>query len=176
MRIMKPKAPIGCTEGPHVARQDWPAGLEQEPAPGAHLATSRFGYTHHGIYIGGGNVVHYAGLCRFSNSGAVEEVALSEFTLGHPVRVVDHSESFYSTEDIVRRARSRVGEKDYRLMTNNCEHFCNWCICGLSRSVQIEHPCGIPALAVCLAARLVSRFTTVRVRHRALATSAVHAH
>ena len=26
-------------------------------APGSHLVSSRFGYTHHGIYVGNGEVV-----------------------------------------------------------------------------------------------------------------------
>jgi hypothetical protein len=35
-------------------------------------------------------------------------------------------------------ARSRLGENDYRLLTNICEHVCNWCRSGVSRSEQVE--------------------------------------
>ena len=58
------------------------AGLRHEPALGTHLVASRRGYTHHGIYVGGGMVVHYAGL-----SGLLElHRALSIYGLGdHPV-------------------------------------------------------------------------------------------
>jgi hypothetical protein len=38
----------------------------------------------------------------------------------------------------VERARSRLGEDRYRFLSNNCEHFCEWCIAGSSRSTQIE--------------------------------------
>jgi hypothetical protein len=38
----------------------------------------------------------------------------------------------------VLRARSRLGERRYDLLNNNCEHFCNWCLLGESRSQQIE--------------------------------------
>jgi hypothetical protein len=31
---------------------------------GAHVATQRRWYTHHGIYAGSGKVIHYAGLSR----------------------------------------------------------------------------------------------------------------
>ncbi|MEX3916392.1 lecithin retinol acyltransferase family protein [Paraburkholderia sp. BR10872] len=31
---------------------------------GTHLATKRASYRHHGIYIGNGRVIHYAGLSR----------------------------------------------------------------------------------------------------------------
>jgi hypothetical protein len=68
----------------------------------------------------------------------VEEVSLAQFANGHSVQIVDHSEPQYAPEEIVRRARSRLGENDYRLLTNNCEHSCNWCLSGVSRSAQVE--------------------------------------
>jgi len=112
----------------------------REPAIGSHLTTSRRGYSHHGIYVGGRRVVHYSGLSGRWQWGPVEEVSLSQFARGHEVRTVEHPHSIFSPEEVVRRARSRLGENDYRLLTNNCEHFCNWCICGVSRSVQLERP------------------------------------
>ncbi|MGD0504117.1 MAG: lecithin retinol acyltransferase family protein [Steroidobacteraceae bacterium] len=115
-----------------------PPGLEHEPPLGAHLTTSRWGYSHHGVYVGHGRVVHYSGLSGFWQCGPVEEVSLSRFANGHPVRVVDQLEPQYLPEETVRRARSRLGENDYRLLTNNCEHFCNWCRSGVSRSEQVE--------------------------------------
>jgi hypothetical protein len=111
---------------------------DSKPPLGAHLFTSRRGYSHHGVYVGRGRVVHYSGLSRRWQSGPVEEVSLSRFINGRPLRIVDHPEAKYSPEEIVRRARSRLGENDYRLLTNNCEHFCNWCLSGVSRSAQVE--------------------------------------
>jgi len=117
------------------------AGLRQGIlSPGMHLVTSRLGYVHHGIYVGRGMVVHYAGLCQLLHSGPVEEVTLSRFSMGRAVRVVEHGESKYSPQDIVLRARSRLGENEYHVLRNNCEHFCNWCISGCARSTQVEHP------------------------------------
>jgi hypothetical protein len=121
------------------------SGLEREPPLGAHLTTSRRGYDHHGVYVGRGRVVHYSGLSGFWQCGPVEEVPLSRFVNGHPVLLVDHVESRYSPDEIVRRARSRLGENDYRLLTNNCEHFCNWCISGVSRSAQVEKRLRLPS-------------------------------
>jgi hypothetical protein len=96
------------------------------------------------VYVGRGRVVHYAGLSGFWQCGPVEEVSLSQFVRGRPVRIIDHRESRYSPEEIVRRARSRLGENDYRLLTNNCEHFCNWCLSGVSRSTQVEGRLQLP--------------------------------
>lgn len=41
-------------------------------------------------------------------------------------------EPLYDREEIVRRARSEIGTKlgTYNLLSNNCEHFANWCRCG----------------------------------------------
>ena len=44
----------------------------------------------------------------------------------------------YSGEEIVLRARSRLGERRYHLLRNNCEHFCSWCQLGECRSEQVE--------------------------------------
>jgi len=116
----------------------------QELPLGAHLTTSRRGYTHHGMYVGGGRVVHYAGFSGFWQCGPVEEVSLSRFALGRELRIVDHPGSVFSSEEIVRRARSRLGENDYRLLSNNCEHFCNWCLSGISHSAQVQRPLQLP--------------------------------
>jgi hypothetical protein len=120
------------------------SGLEQEPPLGAHLITSRRGYNHHGLYVGRGQVIHYSGLSGFWQCGPVEQVSLRQFINAHPVRIVAHPESHFSPGEIVRRARSRLGENDYRLLTNNCEHFCNWCISGISHSAQVERRWRLP--------------------------------
>jgi uncharacterized caspase-like protein len=105
---------------------------------GAHLVTPRGWYEHHGIYVGDGRVVHYAGYCRGLHSGPVEEVSLEQFCAGHGFAVRAHANSGYTPTEIVERARSRIGEHGYRLLANNCEHFCEWAIMGRSCSVQVE--------------------------------------
>ena len=122
----------------------WPLGLEGEPRLGAHLKSARRGYSHHGVYVGHGRVVHYSGLSGAWQCGPVEEVSLLRFANGHEVKIVDHVDPPYSPEEVVRRARSRLGENDYRLLTNNCEHFCNWCLSDVSLSAQVARPFGLP--------------------------------
>ena len=114
---------------------------------GAHLVTPRSWYDHHGIYIGNGRVVHYAGYCHGYHAGPVEEISLAEFERGLGFRIRPHDGARYSREEIAARARSRIGENGYRLFANNCEHFCEWCVSGRSRSRQIERLIAIPRLA-----------------------------
>ncbi|MGY2488605.1 lecithin retinol acyltransferase family protein [Cupriavidus sp. CP313] len=114
------------------------AAADTNLAIGSHLVTDRLGYTHHGVYAGGGKVVHYAGLSRSLRRGPVHEVTLAEFAQGRPVRVRQSPGASFAGMEAVQRAYSRLGEDRYRLISNNCEHFCMWCLYGESRSDQID--------------------------------------
>jgi lecithin:retinol acyltransferase len=105
---------------------------------GAHLATPRLGYTHHGIYAGNGRVIHYPGFKRLFCRGRVEEVSLDEFAQGRALRVIGWQSPKFSGAERAERARSRLGEESYRFWSNNCEHFAHWCVFGTSHSAQVE--------------------------------------
>jgi len=109
-----------------------------QPPVGSHLVTPRPGYYHHGIYVGNGKVVHYAGLSRALGRGPVEETHLICFGAGSAVWIVPEPDAVYATDNAAQRARSRLGEDRYRLLSNNCEHFCTWCLYGESRSAQVR--------------------------------------
>jgi hypothetical protein len=119
----------------HARRRDCP------PA-GAHVATPRLGYVHHGICVGDGRVVHYAGLSGRLRRGPIQEVSLDEFTGAGGIWFELPTLAVFDAAEVVRRARSRLGEDHYRLLTNNCEHFCYWCLRGEPRSYQIERRFG----------------------------------
>jgi hypothetical protein len=132
--------------------QGWPHRIarplehDEEPALGAHLVTPWMGYAHHGIYVGDGHVVHYGALMYDIIRKPVEEVTLLSFAGGRPVFVIAHAEACLDTAETIRRARSRLGEKKYRLLTNNCEHFCEWALHGVARSFQVETSLAFPRL------------------------------
>ena len=105
---------------------------------GAHLITPRGWYEHHGIYVGDGRVVHYAGYCNGLHTGPVEEVSLEQFCAGNGFAMRVHVAGSYTPTEIVERARSRIGEQRYNILANNCEHFCEWATMGRSCSVQVQ--------------------------------------
>lgn len=109
---------------------------QQMPALGAHLVTPRRGFTHHGIYVGNGRVIHYGGLSTGFQIRPVEEITLAEFA-GEFGWLVKSQPALFNGAEIVRRARSRVGEDSYQLVKNNCEHFCLWCRVGRAHSEQV---------------------------------------
>jgi len=98
--------------------------------------------------------IHEAPLSEFVKDA--KEYFVVWFDRGHPVRI-QCSTSFvfslnldirramhqgkyqvFSAEETVRRARSRMGEAKYNLVTNNCEHFAMWCKTGEAVSGQVE--------------------------------------
>jgi len=121
-------------------RQDFPLGT--------HLVTLRRGYLHHGIYVGDGKVVHYPGLSGSLRRGPVEEVSIERFAAGRPILIKPVGKARYGEAEVVARARSRLGEDRYRITSNNCEHFCEWCINGEARSEQVDNLLGGPMLAM----------------------------
>jgi Lecithin retinol acyltransferase len=110
----------------------------REPPIGAHIVTPRSVYTHHGIYVGEGKVVQYGGLSRRLRRGPVEEVSLSQFSQGREIWVRSEGSSPFDREEVIRRARLRLGENRYHPLKNNCEHFCEWCVRGAPRSYQVD--------------------------------------
>ena len=114
---------------------------------GDHLFYYRAGstYSHHGISCGDGTVIHYESSLWMKLAGShsqhevptVKRVPLAEFSLGSRVWVRPYRTSD-DPELVVTRAMSRLGEADYSLFENNCEHFAVWCKTGRSHSSQIQ--------------------------------------
>ena len=108
---------------------------------GSHIKTYRTGYSHHGIYCGNGQVVHYSGFAQAFKKGSLEITTLERF-LGSEKKyyVIKYpaNKAMFSAKDIVRRALSRIGEDRYNLVFNNCEHFAAWCVTGKSESKQVK--------------------------------------
>lgn len=108
---------------------------------GAHLSSGRTGYTHHGIYVGDGKVVHYSGLANGLSKGNICETTIEKFNLGRDkITVITHPNpsEYFTPIEIVKRARSRIGENDYNIIFNNCEHFATWCVTGTASSEQVK--------------------------------------
>ncbi|WP_409369902.1 lecithin retinol acyltransferase family protein [Lysinibacillus sp. 38-6] len=87
---------------------------------GDHLFVQRIGYTHHAIYIGRGEIIHYL------NDKGVIKMSLSEFAAGANIHT-KFSPKTYLSDEVVCRAYSRLGENNYNLAFNNCENFARWC-------------------------------------------------
>ena len=139
--------------------------IEISPQPSDHLVSPRIGYFHHGIYIGDGRVIHYSGLAEDFKAGPVEETSLEAFAGGHGFTIRNYTTQRFRGQAVIERARSRLGEKLYCVYSNNCEHFCQWCINDSHESNQVHH-------GTLAATGTVAGITGVAARGVALATTA----
>lgn len=104
--------------------------IENMYKAGDHLRLDRGVYTHHGIYVGDGKVVHYSQ--GYDKIPEIREVDFKDFAGMSKVYVVPEEESplRFTPKEAVERAYSRLGEKNYNLIYNNCENFVRWCRAG----------------------------------------------
>ena len=103
--------------------------------PGDIIKAFRGVYFHFGVYVGNGKVVHFCstGANELDPLSAdIQETTYARFSKGDTVTVDNMEMATYGREQIVQRARSMIGTKlgTYNLLSNNCEHFANWCRCG----------------------------------------------
>ena len=88
-------------------------------------------FNHHGIDLGDGTVAHYL------EGREILRSPVSEFSQGEVVSVMEHTNASPAVVTL-RRAMSRLGEQNYNLLFNNCEHFATWCKTGRHRSEQVD--------------------------------------
>ncbi len=116
------------------------AGLtETNLLPGDHIYVKRKGrfYTHHGIYMGDGKVIHFAGSIREKIDPVVHETDLSKFLKGGILRWRDYKQGLPASETI-RIAREQLSDRSYSMIWNNCEHFATYCATGKKKSQQVK--------------------------------------
>jgi Lecithin retinol acyltransferase len=120
------------------------------PKIGDHLISRRPGFMHHGIYVGHERVIHYGGNST-GITAKVEEVTLQRFAGVNGFQIVPYRRRRFSREESVRRAYTRFGEDHYCVVSNNCQHFVEWCVMGIHRSGQVAARTGVAAGAVAAA-------------------------
>lgn len=93
---------------------------------------------HYAVYLGYDN-----GVPRFiaNTTGGVQLLDNSQLSEFVKEFEVTHIERFagdsHQRKNAARRALSRIGEKAYSLVFNNCEHFKNWVLHGEDKSRQV---------------------------------------
>ncbi len=98
-----------------------------------HLVVPRYQgiFHHHGIDLGDGTVAHYL------EGREILKSPFEDFSRGLQCTTIQHEKSL-DKKTTLNRAQSRIGEQNYNLLFNNCEHFANWCKIGHHRSNQLE--------------------------------------
>lgn len=120
--------------------------MERGPRAGDVIYVDRGLYKHYGVYVGRGQVVHFAakdGSEISSDNAIIHKCTLAAFLKGGKLLVDTLIKHKYSFRETALRALSCVGERGHRdngynLVFNNCEHFASWCASGEERSRQVE--------------------------------------
>ncbi len=112
---------------------------ETDLLPSDHICVRRRGrsYTHHGIYMGDGKVIHFAGSMREKVDPVVHETDLSRFLKGGILRRREYKQGLLASETI-RIAREQLSDRSYSMIWNNCEHFATYCATGKKKSQQVK--------------------------------------
>ncbi len=102
-------------------------------------------YHHYGIFVSEDEVIQF-GLPDDPGKPAESIRVLStdidtflrggELETGTPT--AEERRTMRRAEDIIKTARSRIGEGGYDILHNNCEHFVNSCVFGTSRSSFLD--------------------------------------
>ena len=108
---------------------------------GSHIKVKRWKgfYTHHGIADGKGNVIHF----RWDPDKRAGVITVDRFNVFSKGSKFDVITSATPPELVLKNANSRLGETGYNLITNNCEHFTEWCTNGNKKSYQTRKAIGI---------------------------------
>ncbi|XP_035698730.1 lecithin retinol acyltransferase-like [Branchiostoma floridae] len=91
-------------------------------------------FSHWGVYAGDGKVIHRTGDYG-GGSGFLGYPLSSLFPSGVQVGKAKDM-AVPSGDEVVERARSRLGETGYNVLWNNCEHFATGCRYGKEQSQQ----------------------------------------
>ena len=101
-------------------------------------------YCHYGVYVGKNEVIHFT---EDNGKGKLEKVSLEDFADGRPADIQTNFSLHgrHSKKDTAMKALEIYQMEDpelleewaeYNLMSNNCEHFANYCATGVKYSIQ----------------------------------------
>ena len=114
--------------------------------PGDHIRVKYQNFYHHGLYEGDGMVIHFAGPTMQTlmdpQQVTVRRDTLDAFSMDRHIEVRSYSlkEKLQkrSVQKILTAARESLGQGEYDILYNNCEHFANRCVFGKGFSTQID--------------------------------------
>lgn len=121
----------------------WPSECKTGDMIRVHLGS----IDHYGIFVSEEEVIQF-GLPPIPENYMPEDqikvlcTDIDTFSCGKIIEVAEFDKSerkkMFSRDKIVENARSKVGRDGYNIIHNNCEHFANECVFGISRSSQEE--------------------------------------
>lgn len=129
--------------GAHL-KYDGAFGITKNLLGNIHPKLENYVPSHHAVFIGNSNIVHFNGGHNTNNlmEASVVCESLENFVKSAEKRnspVFCHIHSNASNSDVIKkRCQEMIGKKNYNILSNNCEHLANYCITGNRKCYQIE--------------------------------------
>ena len=116
---------------------------QKELIAGDHIYVKRRRqfYSHHGIYAGNGQVLHFKGAVREKQDPTVIISDMATFLNNGNLQRRSYDRRLPHAET-VQLARAHLAQKGYSLVFNNCEHFATYCATGKKKSTQVHRIIG----------------------------------
>ena len=129
--------------------------------PGDLIVFERTLYKHYAVNVGDGEIVHltapegggiaaHMNSCSANSQKAVVKKEKYEdvFKEGDKAYKEQLTNDHLPRQEIVKRAKSRIGQQGYHLLSYNCEHFARWCCYGVWESTQATAVIGVILLVL----------------------------
>lgn len=119
--------------------------IEKEPHYGDIVRTKVTFYHHYAIFVSEDEVIQFGlpdNVSRPADEVAVLATDVYTFLGGGAIEVgvfdKEEKRRCRTPEEVVSLARSRLGERGYDILHNNCEHFVNDCVFGEAASSFVQ--------------------------------------
>ena len=117
----------------------------KEPVPGDIIRIKYMNFYHYGIYLGNGEVVEFGRPNEITKPEdvRVHKIKLKDFCIDemYQTRKFSFSEKLKknSSKKVCNIALSHLGDGNYNILYNNCEHFVNLCVFNKKISTQVDN-------------------------------------
>jgi hypothetical protein len=105
---------------------------------GDHVFVKRRGYTHHGVEVDDGAIIHFSGTPGNKRGALIRLTTVEDFTGPRGKLRYRRYGQQLPADLAVERAQSKLGQSGYNLFRNNCEHFATWCVHDRTSSAQVN--------------------------------------
>ncbi|XP_035698727.1 phospholipase A and acyltransferase 4-like [Branchiostoma floridae] len=121
-------------------------------------------HAHWVVYIGRGKVIHLTG--ESAKTAKVQEDRFWDVVGDSVAKInnyLDRERDVLPTDEIIEKARSKLGTKRYDAASYNCEHFATWCRYGVEWSQQVENAKTIGVVATVVTGVAAAAAAAVRL-------------
>lgn len=117
---------------------------------GDHIKVSRnWFYDHHGIFESRNSVINFCDPNLENKTstifnmlkrkkGKIMRHSLERFLDGKQLLVAKYQGKTLHPEETIKKARAHIGDENYSILFNNCEHFATYCKTGEKKSRQVK--------------------------------------